>query len=61
MGHYMTKEGTKIICKNCLYWGNTKKIYGGGLGSCGNANQKQDLTPYFTKCEHFWPKSEYRK
>lgn len=61
MGYYMTKEGVSITCKNCLYWGNTSKLFNGAMGSCGNANQKQRLTYYFNKCEHFWPKSEYRK
>ena len=61
MGHYMTKEGVSITCKNCLYWGNTKRGLNGVMGSCGNANQRLDFTFYFNKCGHFWPKPEYRK
>lgn len=60
MGHYMTKDGVAIVCKNCLYWGNTATAFNGNMGSCGNANQGNRLMPYFRKCEHFWPKPEYR-
>ncbi len=60
-GHYMTKEGVSIICKNCLYWGNTYKFLNKVLGSCGNANQKLDYVFYFNDCGYFWPKAEHRK
>lgn len=56
-GHYMTKEGVPIICKNCLYWSYKGVV----IGTCGNANQKQRIQFYFKDCEHFWPKQEHRK
>lgn len=59
--HYMTKEGVSIVCRNCLYWGNTNKLLGGNMGSCGNANQKNRMTCYFNTCANFWPKHQYRK
>lgn len=63
----MTKDGVKIQCQNCLYWGNTFKLF--GTGSCGNANnpqytnlkRKTALTNFNNTCENFWPKGEYRK
>lgn len=60
MGHYMTKEGVSIICKNCLYWGRVK-YSNGVMGTCGNANQKQRNVFFFNSCVHFWPDHEYRK
>lgn len=55
--HYMTKEGTPIICRNCLYW--TRKVI--NTGTCGNANQKRGrLTHSHQVCSEFWPKQEHR-
>ena len=57
MGHYMTKDGVSIICRNCLYW----SFKGGVIGTCGNANQEKRLQFLKNKCMNFWPKPEYRK
>jgi hypothetical protein len=57
MGHYMTKEGTPIKCKSCLYW--TRKIM--NTGTCGHASQKLGrYTNSYHSCSEFWPKAEYR-
>lgn len=55
MGHYMTKEGVPIICKNCLYWSISK------YSTCGHANQKLGrVTGPANTCGDFWPKHQHR-